>query len=284
MTAATPHPAPQHPAIAADRLAVVTGGGDGIGFAAARTFAGFGMQVAVIDHAPDALARARDAFGVEAVHDVDAADRGAMTALAASLLARHGPAGVVMNNAAIGSGGDALSNFDAWDQLLGVNLMGVVHGVQAFVPAMVEGGKPGLVINTGSKQGITQPPGNTAYNVSKSAVKSLTEGLAHTLREKTGGRVSAHLLIPGFTFTGMIRRHIAEKPAGAWTAEQVVATMLDGVARGAFYLWCLDNETSWETDRRRVLWAAHDITEARPALSRWHPDWKDAFAAWMGGA
>ncbi|WP_408586730.1 SDR family NAD(P)-dependent oxidoreductase [Novosphingobium sp.] len=283
MTAPSPLPAP-HPAIASGRLAVVTGGGDGIGFAAAQAFARFGMQLAVIDHAPEALRRARDAFGAEVVHDVDVADRGAMASLATDLLGRHGPAGVVMNNAAIGAGGDALSNFDAWDLLLAVNLMGVVHGVQAFVPAMAEGDLPGLVINTGSKQGITQPPGNTAYNVSKSAVKSLTEGLAHTLRETTGGRVSAHLLIPGFTFTGMIRRHIAEQPASAWTPEQVVETMLDGVGRGAFYLWCLDNETTWETDRRRVLWNAQDITEGRPALSRWHPDWKDAFAAWMDGA
>ena len=100
--------------------------------------------------------------------------------------------------------------------MLGVNLMGVLHGVQSFVPAMVEGDAPGLVINTGSKQGITQPPGDTAYNVSKSGVKALTEGLAHTLREKTGGRVSAHLLLPGFTYTGMIARFVAEQPPGAW--------------------------------------------------------------------
>ncbi|MCW1382449.1 SDR family NAD(P)-dependent oxidoreductase [Novosphingobium sp. KCTC 2891] len=270
-----------HPAITPGRLAVVTGGGNGIGLAAARAFAGFGMELAIIDRDPAALDSARAEFGAQAVHDVDVADRAAMSALAESLMARSGPAAVVMNNAAIGNGGDALSNFDAWDRLLDINLMGVVHGVQAFVPAIAEGDAPGLVVNTGSKQGITQPPGNTAYNVSKSAVKSLTEGLAHTLREKTGTRVTAHLLVPGFTFTGMTRRHVAEKPASAWTPEQVVETMLDGIGRQAFYLWCLDNETTWETDRRRVLWNAHDITEGRPALSRWHPDWKDAFAAWM---
>jgi NAD(P)-dependent dehydrogenase (short-subunit alcohol dehydrogenase family) len=67
----------------------------------------------------------------------------------------------------------------------------VVNGIHAFVPAMIESGRAGLVVNTGSKQGITQPPGNTAYNVSKAGVKALTEGLAHTLREKTGDRVTA---------------------------------------------------------------------------------------------
>ena len=59
------------------------------------------------------------------------------------------------------------------------------------------------MVNTGSKQGITSPPGDTAYNVSKAGVKVLTEGLAHALRNEDGGRISAHLLIPGSTFTGM---------------------------------------------------------------------------------
>ena len=86
-------------------------------------------------------------------------------------------------------------------KVIGVNLMGVAHGVQAFAPAMIASGRPGIVINTGSKQGITQPPGNTAYNVSKAGVKALTEGLAHTLRQATGDLVTAHLLIPGFTYT-----------------------------------------------------------------------------------
>src|SRR6202043_2337727 len=126
----------------------------------------------------------------------------------------------------VGSGADALSAPEAWSRVLGVNLMGVLNGVQAFVPTMVTGDKPGMVINTGSKQGITQPPGNTAYNVSKAGVKALTEGLAHSLLETTGSRVTAHLLIPGFTFTGMTRPGGGEKPAGAWTPEQVVEFMM----------------------------------------------------------
>jgi NAD(P)-dependent dehydrogenase (short-subunit alcohol dehydrogenase family) len=166
--------------------------------------------------------------------------------------------------------------------VLGVNLFGVLHGVHSFVPAMLESGAPGLVINTGSKQGITQPPGDTAYNVSKSGVKALTEGLAHTLRGK-GGAISAHLLIPGFTYTGMTARRLPDKPLSAWTPVQVVDFMLDGVARGDFYILCPDNETSRVQDERRVAWSAGDIIENRPALSRWHPDWKDAFAAFMAG-
>jgi NAD(P)-dependent dehydrogenase (short-subunit alcohol dehydrogenase family) len=163
-----------------------------------------------------------------------------------------------------------------------VNLMGVLHGVQRFVPAMVEGGAPGLVIHTGSKQGITQPPGDTAYNVSKAGVKALTEGLAHTLREKTAGRVTAHLLIPGFTYTGMIARFVPEKPPGAWTPEQVVERLLEGLARNEFYVLCPDNETTREQDEKRILWAVGDLIENRPALSRWHPDYAPAFEAFMG--
>jgi NAD(P)-dependent dehydrogenase (short-subunit alcohol dehydrogenase family) len=145
-----------------------------------------------------------------------------------------------MNNAGIGGGGDALSNPDGWTRVLDVNLFGVLHGVQVFVPAMVASDRPGIVVNTGSKQGITQPPGDTAYNVSKAAVKALTEGLAHTLRQQTEGRVTAHLLIPGFTFTGLTRA--SEKPPGAWSSEQVVDFMFDGIAAGDFYLLCPDNE------------------------------------------
>jgi len=188
-----------------------------------------------------------------------------------------------MNNAGVGAGGDVLADPSAWERVLGVNLMGVLHGVQSFVPAMIESGQPGIVINTGSKQGITQPPGNTAYNVSKAGVKALTEGLAHTLRQQAGDRVTAHLLIPGYTFTGMTAANTPDKPDAAWSAEQVVAFMLEGIGAGDFYLLCPDNETTPEQDRKRILWAARDVAENRPALSRWHPDWKDQFETFMRG-
>ena len=190
---------------------------------------------------------------------------------------------MLINNAGVAGGGDALSNPEGWARVLGVNFFGVLYGAQAFVPAMADSGEPGLVINTGSKQGITQPPGDTAYNVSKSAVKALTEGLAHTLRNRPGCRVTAHLLIPGFTYTGMVARHVPERPPGAWKPEQVVDRMLEGVAAGEFYILCQDNETTREQDEKRILWAAGDLVENRPALSRWHPEWKDAFERFMSG-
>lgn len=268
-----------HPAIASGNVAVITGGASGIGLATAVRLHALGMRICIADRVglDDAVAELGD--GVLAV-ETDVSDEASVQALAAKVKRDLGAVSVLMNNAGISGGGDALSNPEGWARVLGVNLMGQVYGVQTFVPNMVESGKPGLVINTGSKQGITQPPGDTAYNVSKSGVKSLTEGLAHTLRQK-GGQVTAHLLIPGFTYTGLIRKRIAVQPPGAWTPEQVVERMLDGIARGEFYLLCQDNETTLDQDRKRIAWAAGDIIENRPALSRWHPDWAERFAAFM---
>jgi NAD(P)-dependent dehydrogenase (short-subunit alcohol dehydrogenase family) len=266
-------------AIGAGKVALVTGAASGIGLAAARRFAATGMRVVLVD----AVAKVEDAAaaigGNALAFVVDVADRAGMERLAANMHERFGPVSVLMNNAGIHGGADALSGPDIWNRVIGVNLMGVLHGVQAFVPAMIAAGAPGLVINTGSKQGITQPPGNTAYNVSKSGVKALTEGLAHSLREQTGGRVSAHLLIPGFTFTGMSRA--TEKPAAAWSSEQVVDFMMQRLAAGDFYILCPDNDVTRETDNKRMAWAMGDVIENRPALSRWHPDWADRFAAYM---
>ena len=265
--------------IGAGKLAVITGAASGIGLAAARRFAAAGMRVVLVDAAAK-VEDAAAAIGGDAVaFVVDVSDRAAVERLSAEVHQRFGPVSVLMNNAGIHGGTDALSSPDIWDRVIGVNLMGVLHGVQAFVPAMIAAEGPALVVNTGSKQGITQPPGNTAYNVSKSGVKALTEGLAHSLREQVGDRITAHLLIPGFTFTGMTGA--AEKPAGAWSSEQVVDFMMQRLAAGDFYILCPDNDVTRAMDEKRMAWAMGDVIENRPALSRWHPDWADRFAAYM---
>jgi NAD(P)-dependent dehydrogenase (short-subunit alcohol dehydrogenase family) len=190
-----------------------------------------------------------------------------------------GEVALLMNNAGVeGAGGSLLGDPARWRAILDVNLWGVIHGVQAFAPAMIAQRTPCAIVNTGSKQGITCPPGNTAYNVSKAGVKVVTEALAHDLRNTDGCAVTAHLLIPGFTFTGLTRADRSEKPAAAWTSEQVVDFMLDAMVAGDFYILCPDNDVTRALDERRILWAAQDIIENRPPLSRWHPAFKDAFA------
>ena len=206
-----------------------------------------------------------------------------MDRLADRAFGAFGEVSLLMNNAGVGNNpGKPWENRDAWKRLLDINFWGVVQGVEAFAPRMLASAKPGLIINTGSKQGITTPPGNLAYNVSKAGVKTFTEGLAHALRNEPGAHVSAHLLIPGFTFTGLTEG-ATEKPAGAWTGEQVVDFMLEALTRGDFYILCPDNEAARPLDEKRMTWAIGDIIENRPALSRWHPDYKEPFAAFMKG-
>jgi hypothetical protein len=184
-----------------------------------------------------------------------------------------------MNNAGIQPGSRVFGSPENWARILGVNLWGVIHGVQTFMPGMIARGRPGLVINTGSKQGITTPPGDPAYNVSKTGVKAVTEALQHELRNTPDCRLTAHLLIPGFVFTDLAAQGRTEKPAAAWTPDQTVEFMMARLPAGDFYILCPDNDVPRALDERRILWAAGDIVENRPPLSRWHPDYQQAFDA-----
>jgi NAD(P)-dependent dehydrogenase (short-subunit alcohol dehydrogenase family) len=270
------------------RTAVITGAADGVGRAAAFKFAALGLNVLLADRNAEGLARAVEAAralspggAVMETFVLDVANADQVLALKHEAFDRFGDVAVLMNNAGIGGGGGPFGPPDSWARVLGVNLWGVIHGVQAFGEAMIAQDRPAAIINTGSKQGITTPPGDTAYNVSKAGVKVLTEALEHQLRNAKGGKVRAHLLIPGFTFTGITRPAGIEKPPGAWTAEQVIDFALERMAAGDFYILCPDNEVTRDMDNARITWAAQDITQNRPPLSRWHSDWKDAFAAFM---
>lgn len=277
----------QHPALAPGRVAVVTGAASGIGLAAARRLAALGMKVCLADANEAALSAAAHALAETAPAEViavptDVSRRSSVEALKAKVDAALGPVAFLMNNAGREGGGQLFGDPARWQAIIDTNLWGVIHGIQTFVPDMIAQGGDCAIVSTGSKQGITTPPGDTAYNITKAGVKVVTEALAHELRQKEGSRATAHLLIPGFTFTGFTEaRGVTEKPAAAWTADQVIDLMLEGMGRGDFYILCPDNDVTRATDEKRMRWAAEDVILNRPALSRWHPDYKDAFAAFM---
>ena len=278
-----------HSAIVKDNVAVITGGASGIGLAAALAFARAGLKVCIADVDQARLAEAATKLSsvTPATHvmtfAVDVSKAESVTELERAVRERFGGTDILMNNAGIQPGSTLFGEPDNWQRIIGVNMWGIINGSRIFAPGMIARGRRGLIINTGSKQGITTPPGDPAYNVSKAGVKAFTEALQHELRNTKDCRITAHLLIPGFVFTGLTAKGRTEKPAGAWTAEQTVDFMLARLEAGDFYILCPDNDVPRELDEKRMLWAAGDIVENRPPLSRWHPDYADAFAKFVKG-
>ncbi|MEY9417714.1 NAD(P)-dependent dehydrogenase (short-subunit alcohol dehydrogenase family) [Bradyrhizobium japonicum] len=277
-----------HSAIVKDNVAVITGGASGIGLAAALAFARAGMKVCIADVDQARLAEAATKLSSVTpatyvmTFAVDVSKAESVTELERAVRERFGGTDILMNNAGIQPGSTLFGEPDNWQRIIGVNMWGI-NGSRIFAPGMIARGKAGLIINTGSKQGITTPPGDPAYNVSKAGVKAFTEALQHELRNTKDCRIAAHLLIPGFVFTGLTAKGRTEKPAGAWTAEQTVDFMLARLEAGDFYILCPDNDVPRALDEKRMLWAAGDIVENRPPLSRWHPDYADAFAKFVKG-
>ena len=274
-------------ALNAGNVAVITGGAAGIGLAVAHRLANKGLSLVLVDVRSelfdDATASLKENGAPEVMTSaVDVADRSAVAALRGDILDRFGHVDVLMCNAGIQPGSDIFDSGGTWSRILDVNLWGIVNTCQVFVPDMVAASRPGLVINTGSKQGITTPPGDPAYNVSKSGVRVFTEALAHHLREE-GTELSVHLLIPGFVFTDLTRRDRTEKPPGAWTPDQTAEFMLRRLEDGDFYILCPDGEVTRDMDEKRMTWAMGDIVKNRPPLSRWHKDWAAAFEAFSRG-
>ena len=178
-----------HPVLASRKVAVVTGGASGIGLAAAKKFIGYGMRVAIADLPGDRLAAAEHelgGMGVAMAVPTDVSQPDSLKHLERAVLDAFGSIDLLMNNAGIQPGSDIFGPPANWTNIIATNLMGIVHGTQIIVPRMIAQATPALVINTGSKQGITTPPGDPAYNVAKAGVKAFTEALQHHLRNIPG--------------------------------------------------------------------------------------------------
>lgn len=253
----------------AGRTAVLTGAGSGFGLECARIGARLGMNLVLVDVQQDALdaaaAEMRAAGSQVLACRVDVSNAAQMEQLGADVLARFGAPHLVFNNAGVGSGGLIWENsVQDWEWVLGVNLMGVVHGVRVFTPMMLDAARNdpawrGHIVNTASMAGLLTPPNMGVYNVSKHAVVSLSETLYQDL-SLVSDQVGASVLCPYFVSTGINDSHrnrpgalAADKPtrsqligqamiskavsSGKVTAAEVAQKVFDAVATGQFYIF-----------------------------------------------
>ncbi|KAH8816305.1 short chain dehydrogenase/reductase [Xylogone sp. PMI_703] len=277
-----------NPVFKEGNVALITGGASGIGYSLAKKCVGYGMKVVVADNNSSNLEAAQSTLskqrlGSTTTVQIDVGkleDWDKLKKLVTDEF--NGKIDLLALNAGIGLRG-TWGDVEYFQRIMAVNLFGVINGLNTFVPLIEKTSTalhPASIIITGSKQGITNPPGNAAYNASKSAVKTLAEHLSFDL-SKSSPSTSVHLLVPGWTFTGLSghspfakENEAKQKPAGAWYPDQVVDYLEEKMKDGKFYVICPDNDVAEETDKKRMLWAVGDIIEGRPPLTRWREDWK----------
>ncbi|GMK58258.1 hypothetical protein CspeluHIS016_0502900 [Cutaneotrichosporon spelunceum] len=255
----------------AGAVAVITGAASGIGLAAAKYLGQRGMKLVLVDVSP--LDEASAAVKEEGAADVlsikcDVSKIDDVVALRDKVLDYHGEVNILLNNAGIKRPCPAISLDrdledlqESWASVIGTNGQGIINVAQAFGPFMARQENASVIINTGSKQGLTNPPSNAGYNVSKAMVRFFTEQLAYQLHNLPECICTAHLFVPGWVFTGLTGDgSVKVKPLGAWTAEQTVEFMFDKAV-----------------DRARMQWAMDDAILGRPALSRWSDEYSARF-------
>ncbi|KAJ9132597.1 Short-chain dehydrogenase/reductase SDR [Pleurostoma richardsiae] len=266
----------------AANTAVITGGSSGIGLALAKKCYGYGMKVLVADWDEETLGMASKNVGGEvSTLKMDVSKIEDWAKLKSKVDAEFkGQISLLALNAGIGTK-SSWEDIGSFHKIIDTNLFGVLNGITTFISSMRAAAAPSAVVITGSKQGITNPPGNPAYNASKAAVKAAAEHLSYDLR---GTPVGVHLLVPGWTFTGLSGNRpgaAKEKPAGAWWPEQVVDYLEEKMGEGKFYVLCPDNDVTEDLDRKRMLWAVGDAVEGRPPLTRWREEWKEKHQEWI---
>ncbi|KAJ6262665.1 hypothetical protein Dda_3477 [Drechslerella dactyloides] len=268
-------------------VALISGGASGIGRAIANLCLAESMHVAIVDNnaaaIKDFIAEAHKKYPDAKIegYPEDVANPNSWSLFKKDFLKIYQHLDLLVLNAAVWQPSD-WEHASTFMKSFEVNVMGYLHGVSTFFKEITASkpDAPKAVVMTGSKQGITNPPGNPGYNASKAAVKFLAESLHYDLRNNPS--TSVHLLVPGWTHTGMSKSKA--KPEGAWHADQVAEYMREKMDSGDFYIICPDGEVDEETDKKRMLWGARDVVERRPPLSRWREDWKEKAAAEINGA
>jgi NAD(P)-dependent dehydrogenase (short-subunit alcohol dehydrogenase family) len=252
-----------------NKTAVLTGAGSGFGLECARIGARLGMNLVLVDVQQDALDRAAQelqaAGATVLAQRVDVSNAAAMDGLGQAVQARFGAPHFVFNNAGVGSGGLIWENSAKdWEWVLGVNVMGVAHGVRVFTPMMLAAAVQdpawqGHIVNTASMAGLLNAPNMGIYNVSKHAVVALSETLYQDLALVTD-QISASVLCPYFVPTGISQSHrnrpadaapakptrsqligqaMSDKAVGSGrvSAADVAQKVFDAIAAGQFYIY-----------------------------------------------
>lgn len=301
------------PSFTKGNTALITGGASGIGLSLAEKCLKYGMNVIVVDNNGDDLGKAQMYLSGLITGDQQVVglkvDVGNLEEWDAVRETVEGEFDGKLHLLALNAGTSQRGTFGTptshtyFSKILTVNLFGVINGINTLLPFITSHSSPSSIIITGSKQGITNPPGNPAYNCSKAAVKTLAEHLSWDLRErnKKGEEKNVHLLVPGWTYTGMAggaafvvkenekgggesevqRAGVENKPKGAWSSDQVVEYLVAKMNEGMFYVVCPDGDVTEEMDRKRMAWGAGDLVHGRQALSRWREEYKGEFEEFM---
>jgi NAD(P)-dependent dehydrogenase (short-subunit alcohol dehydrogenase family) len=220
----------------AGKVAVITGGGSGIGRALARHFAAEGMKIVLADvnETSMRMVEAELAEGGTEVLPVlcDTSLEPSVQALAQAALERFGGAHVLCNNAGVAGTGDPWAGpMSAWEWVMGINVYGVVHGIRAFLPIMTDQGE-GHIVNTASMAGLVALPGAAAYNASKHAVVAISEGLFLELKN-TGSPVSCSVLCPGFVRTNLM---VGQGVETGVDPDDIAAQVTDAIKSDRFWI------------------------------------------------
>jgi NAD(P)-dependent dehydrogenase (short-subunit alcohol dehydrogenase family) len=205
------------------KTAFITGGARGIGLGIARALAGAGAKLALADIDQAALASAKSALSdlttVETFM-LDVRDRPAYARVADEAESRLGPVSILCNNAGVGGEPHVTRlTYEYWDWIIGINLNGVINGIQTFLPRMLKRGGGAHIVNTASGAGLAATPSGLSYTTSKFAVVGLSEFLRPVLEPF---KIGVSVLCPGPVNTNIILNSRATQPAEPWTAEETI--------------------------------------------------------------